>query len=289
EYENTQKYYNEARICAQETKDSRKSEIDYYIACLNKSLFKFKEAKDQFRKIAIHDDNSIKYRSLASLELAEIAQNEGNLKEAIQEYQNALALSMGKDKTIVCSAYYKLALLYDENGDNENASYYYKKNFQTSSNRRENKYYSISLCNLAMISKENSIYDKALQYLKMALSFDSEIDDYENMYFCQIEIAKLYSNFDEEKSDIYFRQALNSANNLKDTFKIALCHFERGEHYYDRGNDKEALISYFKAKNSLKAQENDENLQRINSRIYDIKLRLDKTSFNLIAEQYDKI
>ena len=177
EYENTQKYYNEARICAQETKDSRKSEIDYYIACLNKSLFKFKEAKDQFRKIAIHDDNSIKYRSLASLELAEIAQNEGNLKEAIQEYQNALALSMGKDKTIVCSAYYKLALLYDENGDNENASYYYKKNFQTSSNRRENKYYSISLCNLAMISKENSIYDKALQYLKMALSFDSEIDD----------------------------------------------------------------------------------------------------------------
>ena len=44
------------------------------------------------------------------------------------------------------------------------------------------------------------------------------------------------------------KQALFSAQNLKDNFKIANIYFEFGEFYYDKGNDEKALVNFFSAK-----------------------------------------
>ena len=140
---------------------------------------------------------------------------------------------------------------------------------------------------MALIYIEQSKYKEAAEFLKLALQYDSENNDLENMYFSQKELAKLYSGIDEQQSTRYYRQALNSAEKLNDDFKIALIYFEMGEYYYDKEDDKKALTNFLNAKITLKANPKSENVARINSRIEDIKMRLDKMTFDLIMEKYD--
>ena len=233
-----------------------------------------------------NEANHQNYRAKACIELAELEEANSQIEKAIGYYEKALELSVGKNKNVACCAYYKLAILYDENQDAQNAIKYYQKNYTTSSDIKENKYYSASLTNLALINIEQSKYKDAKDYLKLALIFDSENNDLENMYFAQKELAKLYARTDETQAIKYFKQALDSAKKLNDIFKEALVHFEAGEFYYDRQEDEKALVNFLNSKVILKNSNNEENIARINSRIKDIKIRLSENSFNIIMEKY---
>ena len=282
-----QKYYSDALEYAIETRDSRKCELQFKIAMTNVRLFKTELAKTQFMKIATNENNSTSYRANAFIEYGEIEEADSKIDNAIRSYNNALKLVLGKNKSIVSRAYFKLGLIYDENQDWDNAIKYYQKNYTTSSEKSENKYYSISLTNLALIYIEESRYREAAEFLKLALQYDSENNDLNNMYFSQKELAKLYSRIDEHSAIGYYKQALDSATKLNDNFKIALIYFEAGEYYYDKEDDKKALTNFLNAKKALKANPKSENVARINSRIEDIKMRLDKMTFDLIMEKYD--
>ncbi len=282
-----QKYYSDALEYAIETRDSRKCELQFKIAMTNVRLFKTELAKTQFMKIATNENNSTSYRANAFIEYGEIEEADSKIDNAIRSYNNALKLVLGKNKSIVSRAYFKLGLIYDENQDWDNAIKYYQKNYTTSSEKSENKYYSISLTNLALIYIEESKYREAAEFLKLALQYDSENNDLNNMYFSQKELAKLYSRIDEHSAIGYYKQALDSATKLNDNFKIALIYFEAGEYYYDKEDDKKALTNFLNAKTALKANPKSENVARINSRIEDIKMRLDKMTFDLIMEKYD--
>ena len=133
-----------------------------------------------------------------------------------------------------------------------------------------------------------SQFEESAEYLKLALIYDSEINDWENMYFSQKELAKLYSRFDETSSIGYYKQALNSAKKLNDIFKEALVHFEMGDFFYEKGEDEKALVNFYNAKLILQNTSDSENIARIESRIKDIKMRVDSATFNLISQKYDK-
>jgi len=281
------KSFNEAFNLAKENKDSRICEIEFLIALLEKSTFNIDSAKEKLQKIIKNESNPKSFVAKANLELGEIEEANSNIEVAIECYKNALEISLGKDKALVCKSYYKLALLYDEHQDYENAIKYYQKNYKTSSERRENKYYSVCLTNLALIFNEQGKLKDASDYLKLALIYDSEIDDYENMYFSQKELAKLYSKFDETSAIGYYKQALNSAKKMNDVFREALVHFEMGEFFYDKNEDEKALVNFFNAKIILKKAQDNENILRVESRIKDIKMRLDDMAFNLIAQRYE--
>ena len=282
-------YYQKALDLAKEKNDSRICEIEFLIAQLEKNTFKIDEAKEKFKEIIKNKSNSIHFIAKANLELGEIEEANSNLEEAIKCYKSALDLSLGKDKNLVCKCYYRLAVLYDEHQDYQNAIKYYQKNYQTSSERKENKYYSVSLTNLASIYNEQGRLKDSIDYLKLALIYDGEVDDWENMYFSQKELAKLYQRFDETSAIGYYKQALSSAKKLNDTFKEALVHFELGEFFYDRGEDEKALVNFYNAKIILKKIQDNENILRVESRIKDIKMRLDDTAFSLISQKYDNI
>ena len=141
EYLTAQNYYLEALKEAQNKNDSRICEIEYFIAMTNKNLYKIEAAKDEFIKIIANDENSFKYRAMSSIELGEIEEADSHIELAIKHYQNAVSFALGKDKKLTCRSYYKLAILYDEENDIEHAIEYYKKNYKTSSQKSENKYY----------------------------------------------------------------------------------------------------------------------------------------------------
>lgn len=287
DFENAKENYKEALKLACEQKDSRVCELEFAIANANKNLYKIDISKEQFLKIAKNDKNTPNYRAKAFIELGILEEANSNLDLAIAYFNSAIDLSLGKSKELVSSAYWHLAVLYDENRDIEQAIKYYQKNYKTSSELEENKYYSSSLTNLALIYSELNRLKEASESLKLALLFDSEINDLENMYFCQKELAKLYTRIDEISAIGYFKQALSTAQKMNDTFKMALVYFEAGEYFYDKQEDERALKNFLSARKILKNNEKDENVVRINSRIEDIRLRLDDASFNLILEKHD--
>lgn len=289
EYQQAQDYYMSALDLAVQRHDIRTCEIQCLSAQLSKKQFRIDVAKEKFLQIAANDVYSDKYRAIASIELGEIEESQGNIEPAAKNYQNALALSLGSNKNLAAKSYYRLAILYDENEDIEKAIEYYKKNYTLSGEHSENPYYSISLTNLASIYMEQGNYQEAGEFLKLALSYDTENNDLENMYYSQKELAKLYSKTGSDSAVGYYKQALDSANKLNDTFKVALVYFEAGEYYYDRGEDERALESFFNAKKVLGSNSKDENISRINSRIQDIKMRLNSTGFNIIASKYDEL
>ena len=288
EYKIAQNYYEIALDIALKNGDSRVCELEYSIANCLKNLYKIDDAKERFKSIASNENNSKGYRARAYIEIAQIEEADSKLKEAIRNYDRALELSLGKNKELTAKIYYKLGVLYDENQDIENAIKYYRKNYTTSSERNENKYYSASLTNLALIYMDMENYKEAIDFLKLALLYDSEVNDYENMYFSQKELAKLYAKSDEITAIGYFKQALSSAQKLNDSFKTALVYFEAGEFHYDRGNDEKALVNFLCAKEALKNTSDNENISRVNQRIKDIKIRLDSITYNSIMEKYDK-
>lgn len=286
-YSYAQKIYDKALDIAIKNRDERKTEIEYLIALTDKNLFKMKEAKVLFKQIALNEKNPISYRRKSHLELGEINEAEQNIEEAVKHYLETINLSLGKDKETICKVYYRLGVMYDENGDVDNAIKYYRKNYTTSAEKRENKYYSACLVNLSLIYSESSKYKEALDCLKLALSFDSENNDLENLYYTQKEIAKLYSITDEINSINYYKKALSTAQELKDNFKMALIYFEFAQNYYDKGDDEKALVNFLNAKSLLKNSSDKENIERIDTRIKDIKLRLDKLTFDTILEKYE--
>ena len=74
---------------------------------MNKSSFNLEDAKEQFKLIASDANNPDKYRAIASIELGELEQSDSNTESAIKHYNNALALSLGKDKKITSKAYFR--------------------------------------------------------------------------------------------------------------------------------------------------------------------------------------
>ena len=281
-------YYQKARDLAKEAQDSRVCEIEFSIGLLEKSTFKIENAKARFNEIIDNEKNPNRFIAKASIELGEIEEANSNIEEAIKCYKRALNISMGKYKSLVCKCYYKLAVLYDEHQDYDNAILNYQKNYITSSESKDNKYYSVCLTNLALIFSERGKYKDASEYLKLALIYDSEVNDYENMYFSQKELAKLYIRLDETSAIGYYKQALDSAKKMNDIFKEALVHFEMGDFYYDKGEDEKALVNFFNAKTILKKVNDSENILRVESRIKDIKIRLDDIAFNVIAQKYEE-
>lgn len=280
---------SDALEIAIKTNDSRRVELEFLIAKTNKDLYRLNRAEEKFENIIKNENNKDNYRSMSALELGEVQEAKGELNSAINNYKLALNLSLGKNKELVCKSYYKLALLYDENSDYKKAEYYYQKNYLTSSDKKENNYYSISLTNLASIYTEQTRYQKASECLKLALEFDTLNEDWQNIYFSQKELAKLYIKIDPISAQGYFTQALKTAQQMKDNFKIALVYFDKGEFFYDTEDDKKALINFLEAKKALRdLSNNDENIARIKSRIKDLRIRLGNDSFDSIIKNYDK-
>ncbi len=286
-YQEAQSYYSKALDNAVSLSDKRIGEIQLAIALIDKNLYKIDKAKEKFEIISKNIDFSEIIRAKAYLELAEINEVNSDINSAIENYENSIELIKDKDIELLCKSYYKLAVLYDENQDTERAVEFYQKNYMTSTDRKENKYCGSSLTNLAVINLEQSNWTRAKDYFKLALYYDSEVNDFENMYFSQKELAKLCARLGDAEAGEYFKQALNSAQKLNDIFKQALIYFEAGEFYYDKQEDKKALMNFINAKNALKNSSDTENIARINSRINDIKVRMDIESFKTILERYD--
>ena len=212
-----------------------------------------------------------------------------NSNTEYQYYKKSLPLvEVGTDKTIVSELYYKYAVASDEADDPKTAAIYYKKCVDLDSNPKNNPYISMSLANLAELYDEAGATNFAIKYYTESIELDKAAENYNGMYYSSIHLGEIYAAKNDALALKHLNNALEYATKLNEPFYIAGASIEIGEYHLKRRNFDEAYKMYINAYNVAAKSFTKDNLDKIQSRINDVKRRVPEEKFIQLQEQYGK-
>ncbi len=260
------------------------------IAQIYNETYKFILAKDVYDKILKSKaDNPPSLLVRVYLDMAEIEDNSSNLKGALEYCEKALAeADRIDDLKLLSECYFKYGLYCDDMGKVETAYKYYLKCTQTSKDPAINTYLSSAYSNLASIFAEQNNSKKAVEYYNLALDVDKLQNNYEGLYFGYSKLAHLLQSESPDLALENLVKALGAARRLDDNFYAASAYIDLGDFYYSRRMNSKALKSYILAKRLVMQQPNEENIQKVNTRINDLKVRLGSTKFTQLISEFQK-
>lgn len=205
-----------------------------------------------------------------------------NPDEAYTYYKKALeSLDENVNQQTLAELYFKYALACDDRGEVEAAYKYYNKCIAIPV---ENPYKSLAYSNLASCYYENGTYDEAMDCFLHAYNLDKSSNNYDGIYYNASHLAKL----DEKKKFEYLKEAKKSAEFINEDFYILESTLAMGDYYYNEPNmHKEALREYFKAKKTAENLSGTVDINKIETRINDMRLRMSAEEFNEIAQKYE--
>ena len=232
----------------------------------------------------IANDNII---FISYIELAEIEEDISDSYTAENYYQKAFALL---DKTTDISAdylskaYFKFALLLDDNNRTAEALEYYEKSINTSSVEDTSK--SAAYTNIAEIVKEKGNLKQAVDYYKLALKCDLANSNYEGVYYLCLKLAQLAKSIQSENELNWLLKSLSSAKRCSDSLYTANAYIEIGDFYKRSKNYEKSYKAYLLAKrNMLNMNEYRQNEDIIIKRINTVKIKLDNEQISKIEKE----
>lgn len=204
-------------------------------------------------------------------------------------YEKALKLvDIHTNKQILAELYYKSAGSYDEQNDTRMAALYYKKCIELDSNPNNNKYLSMALANLAELYDEAGSPQHAIKYYNESLRIDKATKNYNGLYYSAMHLSEIYGTKNKEKALEYLNQALYYAKKLNETYHIISALTEMGDFYSKLKDFTHAYKYLIEAYNLSKQSFNRENLNKIQTRIEDIKHRISEQEFTKLQDEYGK-
>ena len=261
------------------------------IGKIYKKLYAFSRAKTCFEEIIKKEEYiSKKTIAMAKLSLGDIYELENNFENALKEYESACNLiieSEGEFDPALPEIGYKKAALYDENGYYDEAISEYQRTIEYSKNSNNEFYLSKSYTNLGVILADMGENKEAAVYLTEALEISNRTDNYIDTYYIARNIAEIYKTLDPDKVYNYLNLALEYARLSENSFEIATSLIELGDYYYDLKQNEQALICYFQAKTTLGTSASKENMEKVATRINDMKIKLGDYVFRGMKELYD--
>lgn len=262
------------------------------IGKIYKKLYAFSRAKNAYEEI-IKKEGQISDRVLAyaHLSLGEIFELENNFDKCIEEYKKAFDLMIlinDEKDPLMPEICYKLANEYDENAYYDEALVYYKNAVKYSKTSNNDVYLVKSYTNSGVILADMGNNDEASGLLLNAFELSKDGNNLTDTYYIARNIASIYKNIDNDKAYDYLLTALEYARESGNSFEIAISLLELGDFYYDSKQNEQALICYFQAKNQLGSSASKENLDRITTRINDMKVKLGDFVFRGMEELYDR-
>lgn len=277
---NAQKYFELSMDFYNSTGDLEKiCEQKYNIANLLYMTFKQEKAKEILLSIKnekISDELRIKILTL----LANLTTDK-NLK--YEYYSNALEINpLNTDKNILSELYYKFALECEYRDDEKKALEFYKKCI--SLNMKKNPNLANALSNIAMFYDDIGEKNYALKYYLESYKIFENDKNLNGLYSSAMKLAELYSVDNEKQAIEFFEKALNFALALNENFYIISVNTAIGDFYFNKKNDKKAYDSYKKALSIAQVGSSKENINKIQQRINDIKIRLGEERFKQIEE-----
>lgn len=265
---------------------NKENEIKLEIANIYYIMYKYENAKYILNELETNPEITSDLRIRVNLALAKL---EDNLNLEYEHYKNSLPLVTPEtNKPLVSELYYKFAGLSDEKNDTKTAVQYYKKCIELDSNPRNNKYLSRALARIAELYDEIGNSKSAIRYYSKSMKIDTDMKNYNNLYSSSIHLAEIYLSIDKEKSLLYMQQALSYANKLKEPFYIADANLELGDYYFIRKDDKMAYKYFKNAYNVAKQFSSNDNLDKIETRIDEIRKRVSEKEFKEIQDENEK-
>lgn len=246
-------------------------------------MYKSERAIETIKKVIYSVDTPQSLMVSACTLLGNIYTAQKNTDDAYSYYQKALA-SMDEntpDKTLA-ELYFKYALASDDRGDEKTAFEYYTKCAVLSN---DNPYKSLAYSNMGACYFDNGNLCDARDCLKKAYEIEKNNNDYDGIYYNASQLAEVLVRMHDENALEYLKEAKQAAEFLNEDFYIMKADVALGDFYYNiPAQHKNALKEYFKARKT--AELIGEDVQEINSRINDMKLRMKNNEFSEIENQY---
>src|SRR5574344_922843 len=261
-------------------------EIKLEIANIYYIIYKYDNARYILNELENNQDlpNELKIR--VNMTLAKLSENP---KKEFEYYEKSLPLvDMETNKSVVAELYYKYAGACDEEDKTKTAVEYYKKCIELDSNPHTSKFLSRALANLAELYDEAGSSKFAIKYYNESMKIDLMKKDYNGLYFSAGHLAEIYSSFDTEKALNYMTQALEYAKELKEAFYIANASLELGDYFFVRKNIEPAYKYFIEAYKIAQKSFTKENLNKIESRLEDIKRQVSEEQYQTLQDKYGK-
>lgn len=283
-HENALKYYELAQILHEKEGDYLKANyIKYSLAKIHYDSYRIDKAKDLFLQVAQSKDSPKSLVVKSYLQLANLEENISDNKNSFDFYKLAVENS---DETIspeiLSELYFKYALLMDDKNDTLTAIEFYNKCINLECDNKTNNFLSPAYSNIATLYLEKSDIDNAVINYTKAYEIDKRNENIEGTYYSASKLASILQKTQPEKALEYFNIALESAKLIKDVFYIVSASLAIGDFHYDKNKNEIALKYYIKAQTLAQNNFSQDNINKINIRINDIK-------FKLGVERYDNL
>lgn len=287
QYSAAQHYYELAESYYSKKKEYINLNYLYYeLTQLYFTMYKSDRAIETAKKVIFSVDTPMSLMIDSCILLGDIYNDSKNPKEAYKYYMQALESTdenISEEKK--AELYFKIALVCDEKEDTKTAFEYYNKCIQTDKNK---SFCALAYSNMGACYFEAEDYTTAEEFFLKAYSIEKENNNYDGIYYTASYLAKIYTKNNESKALEYLIAAKQSAEFLNEDFYILEASIALGDYYYNHKEAVEsALVEYFKAKKiALNFSSDAIDISKINERIQDMKLRMDKADFDLLEAKY---
>lgn len=286
DYENSLKYYELAQNFYEKVHNLKKvNYIKFNIAKIFYETYKIEKAKEIFLDVAKSGESSASLIVEAYIRLANLEENLSNPQNAFEYYKLAVEHS---DETInqgiLSELYFKYALALDDKNDTKTAIEFYNKCINSGGGFEVNKFLSSAYSNIATLYLEKNDTDNAVKNYLKSYETDKQSNNLEGIYYSSSKLASILQRKQPEQALKYLNIALDSAKSIKDTFYIVSASLAIGDYYYDRKQNEIALKHYMNALDLAGKNFSQDNINKINIRINDIKFKIGDEEFDKLVE-----
>lgn len=247
-------------------------------------MYKCERAIETIKKVIYSVDTPQSLMVAACTLLGNIYTAQNNAEEAYSYYQKALeSLDENTSEGALAELYFKYALASDDRGDDKTAFEYYTKCVAMN---EDNPYKSLAYSNMGACYFDNGNFSDARDCLKKAYDIEKRNNDYDGIYYNASQLAEVLVKLHDKDALNFLLEAKQSAEFLDEGYYIMEACVALGDYYYnDSSLSKKALKEYFEAKKFAIAIGDD--IEKIDSRIQDMKLRMNKEDFSEIENKYE--
>ena len=248
-------------------------------------MYKHDRAIETIKKVIYSVDTPQSLMVSACTLLGNIYSERNNPNEAYNYYKKALdSLNEEVDAETLSELYFKFALASDDRGDTQSAYDYYNKCIAIGG---INPYKALAYSNLASCYYDNESYTEARHCFEKAYELDKESNNYDGIYYDSSYLAKICVKEGSKKALDYLVEAKKSAEFINEEFYILESTIALGDYYYNRKDYyKDGLKEYFNAKKIALNSETEVDVNKIDRRINDMKLRMTSEDFAEVEAKY---
>lgn len=261
------------------------------IARLYKDSYRFLKARDIYERfLSSKLPVSAAILANAHIGLAQIEEDSSDVNLAREHYRKAFSLINPEEKgENLSEAYFKYALMLDDENDSSNALEYYKKSISACDDLTKNSYLSAAYTNIAEIYSESQDHKNAFRNFALALKIDSELQNYDGIYYLSSKLAKVSQKVKPELVLNFILKALGAAKRLQDRFYMVNSYLEAGDYYFSRKDFAKSLKACFNARDILlKGSFEKADLQRIEQKLDNLKNSLSPAEYERILKGFKK-